>query len=96
MDMYENPDEFGCNPNQPEGVVGFGHIHIGKITLLDRIFGNCEKGLHRFQQFLVSEQFPTRFKMGEAHIKGDVVGFVEALKTKRYAIRCTRCGKKLE
>ena len=63
-----------------------------KISLLDRIFGCCEKGIHRFK---------TRYKdiipPNIGSIEGccsDVESFIDKLTRKSGAYEvCTRCGK---
>lgn len=67
-----------------------------RITLLDRIFGNCEKGIHKFQGFLVSDKLPSELDIANLHIKGDVESVLGAIKNKIYEIRCVRCGQKPE
>lgn len=82
---------FGCDPEEfVFGPFG-GHIHIGKITIWDRIFGNCEKGIHKFEQFLVKEIPPSNFSMKEGTVGGLVLA-IDHLTERHYEIRCKKCG----
>jgi hypothetical protein len=62
-----------------------------KATLLDRIFGNCEKGIHKYQEYEIKSYIPAGFSIKEAY--GDIL---ETVKTRISVIRCKHCGKKLE
>ncbi len=68
-----------------------------KISIADRILGNCEKGIHSFSTFLV-HKIPPRID-ALAGVKTNVYGMevILTLLTEEISeIRCTRCGKKAE
>lgn len=64
-------------------------------TVLDRIFGNCKKGIHRFEKFLVRETPPSKLTVREAW----GVNYSEIMKSltlREYEIRCKVCGRRAE
>jgi hypothetical protein len=67
-----------------------------KTTLLDRIFGNCEKGVHKFNKFLIKETPPTNLTSFRATYTSDAINIIDSLTKREYEIRCKHCGKKLE
>jgi len=62
-------------------------------NLLDKIFGNCEKGVHRFESYLVHIIPPSRIQELEGY---GVAKILDVLSEKKYEIRCEVCGKKAE
>lgn len=65
------------------------------MNIFDRIFGNCSKGIHKFESFLIKEVPPQGLKS----FKGNSYQFedlVDSMTKREYEIRCKHCGKKLE
>jgi len=62
-------------------------------TILDRIWGNCEKGLHRFKSFEIA-RIPPRLEefRGIKTSAIAVIEFAETLTQIRYEVRCEVCG----
>jgi hypothetical protein len=62
-----------------------------RTNLLDRIFGNCEKGVHKYEEFEIKSYLPTGLTIKS--FTGDII---ESFKTRISVVRCKHCGKKLE
>lgn len=68
-------------------------------NIFDIIFGNCEKGLHRFENFEVARIPPDPSTAFSGGIQTTVQGMeimMEALTEIRHELRCKICGKKAE
>lgn len=67
-----------------------------KVYIWDLLFGNCSKGIHKFEQYLIKFTPTSRemnFKNASAN---DIAYLVETMGSKIYEIRCKHCGIKGE
>lgn len=67
------------------------------MNIFDQIFGNCEKGIHRFESFEIARIPPDPSTSLRGGINTTVEGMrivLEALTEIKHDVRCKICGKK--
>jgi len=65
------------------------------MNIFDQMFGDCKKGIHQFEKFLVESIPPKISSSMKTTVEGMQI-YIESMTTKRYEIRCKHCGKKAE
>lgn len=66
------------------------------MNILDMIFGNCEKGVHKYKSFVLKETPPNNIASLKTGYTSDAIDMIHSLTKVEYEIRCKNCGKKVE
>jgi hypothetical protein len=64
-----------------------------KTSIFDRIFGNCENGVHKFRSFLIKETPPDNLTKLRGADASEVIEVINSLTKREYIVRCFKCGK---